>query len=436
VSEYKKKAALLLAAARQRGVDGGILLTNRWNIVHATGLFHSTTERPFACFLPADEEDAVFWFHPYLDVDLVQSWWCTRSFSYFEFPHGAGGDPNNGLLGQGETVDIYRWWGETLSELGYGGKTIGIDIGSAAELGLMPGWEERTSYDFFALTTPAPFRPSDGFFGQMARAMPDASFVDVHDIVVRQRALKDERETALAQRALDYASEIHAFAREYLCQRGPGMLDWELASTARLWGMHRIMQDVPSTGRPHDTAGIELRVTCRSGVATSYPHPNQLGWNRIRPGDAVQFETILYLGGCGGELFRAYLVAPWSQWQEKVWHVHTRSYEIQAEESFAGNTSANVAKAVHRHQIDGGCAHLVYHRPGHGQGAEGHQPPYHALGDFTVLRAGMHFSNEPGLYDIANGFGFNHGNMILVEQERGVQMGTAPATRDWGLLKL
>ncbi len=67
---------------------------------------------------------------------------------------------------------------------------------------------------------------------------------------------------------------------------------------------------------------------------------------------------------------------------------------------------------------------------------EGHQPPYQALGDYTVMRAGMHFSNEPGLYDPEHGFGFNHSDNILVAERKGLQMGTAPASREWCLLEL
>ncbi|MEK7847599.1 MAG: aminopeptidase P family protein, partial [Chloroflexota bacterium] len=69
---YQEKVGRIKGEARARGVDGGILLTNRWNIIYATGLFHSTTERPFACFLPMDQEGACIWLHPYLDEELVR----------------------------------------------------------------------------------------------------------------------------------------------------------------------------------------------------------------------------------------------------------------------------------------------------------------------------------------------------------------------------
>lgn len=437
LSWYKREIGEIKEEARSRGIDGGIFLTNRWNLIYATGLFHSTTERPFACFLPMDEEDACIWLHPYLDESLVQGWWCTESFSYFDHHHAPGARPNEGETTPGPTVNLFRWWGEVLSGLGYGDRTIGIDAGSMCELGILPGQEDAEHLDMFrGIHVPAPFRPSGGPFGLMAKAMPDAKFVDVYDILIRRRMVKDEMENALTQRAMDYWSEIHAFARNYLLERGPGILDWELANAATQWGMHRIMQDIPHRGLPHEAVGIEVRVGCRTGRVTAYPHPNQVRWARIERGDALQLAGVVRIGGYGGEQYRSFLIGPYSDYRERVWEVHTESYFIEAEKSYAGNTGARVAEAVHRHQVKNGCAHLIYHRPGHGEGMEGHQPPYHALGDHTVMKKGMHFSNEPGLYDPENGFGFNHGNNILVSDERGVQMGTAPTDKQWCLLNL
>src|SRR5919106_4323529 len=171
-------------------------------------------ERPFACFLPMDDDDGVVWFHPYLDAALVESWWCTQAWSYFDHHHAEGVWPSRGDVDQGETVDLYRWWGETLGELGYGGKTIGIDSGSQAELGLLPGWEKRERLDFFSVDVPEPTRPEHGPFGRMATALPESSFVDCYDILIRQRAVKDEAENRLGLRAMDLRWEIHPFARD------------------------------------------------------------------------------------------------------------------------------------------------------------------------------------------------------------------------------
>lgn len=436
MSWYKAKARQLKAEARERGVDGGILLTNRWNIIYASGLVHTGTERPFACFFPMDDDDGLIWFYPYLDDSLVRSWWYTDGYSYFDYHHSNGVRPDEGGAGQGRTVNIFTWWGETLARLGYGDKTIGVD-GGLSEIGIMPGHERAERLDMFSqIKMPPKYRPSGGAFGLVAAAMPGATFVDIHDILIRHRMVKDDTENALTQRAMDYFSEIHAFMRNYLMERRLGVTDWEVANAARLWGMDRIMRDITRDGNPHGAVGIEVNVSCRSGRVTAYPHPNQASFTRVEPGHAIQFAGVVRIGGYGGEQYRSFLVAPWTDWQEKVWDVHTRSYFIQAEESYEGNTCSNVAKAVHDYHIANGCAHLIYHRPGHGEGMEGHQPPYQALGDYTVMRRGMHFSNEPGLYDPANGFGYNHGNNILVAKGRGLQMGTAPCDREWCLLTL
>lgn len=436
-SWYKAKVRQLKTEAQARGIDGGIFLSNRWNVVYASGLLHSTTERPFACFFPMDADDAVIWFYPHLDEALVNSWWFTQGFSYFDFHHAQGSAPNHNVVTQGRTMSIHRWWGEKLAELGYGNKTIGIDSGGLAEIGILPGQENADRLDMSGpATTPGKFRPAGGAYGLMAAAMPGAHFVDLWDLLIRHRIIKDDMETALTQRAMDYWSEIHAFARNYIIEKGPGVRDWEVASAAVRWGMHRIMSDQKPSGYPHQATGIEVRVGCRAGRVTAYPHPNQLSWSPIQPGDAVQISGVVRVGGYGGEQYRSFLVAPWTAWQEKVWEVHTRSYYLQAEQAYAGNTCSNVARAVHDYQVANGCGHLIYHRPGHGAGMEGHQPPYHALGDYTVMRRGMHFANEPGLYDPENGFGYNHGNNILVAEKRGLQMGTAPCDREWCLLKL
>ncbi len=437
LSWYKAKIRELKSEARKRGVDSGLFLTRRWNIIYATGLFHSTTERPFACFLPMDDDDALIWLNPYLDQQLVNDWWTTRSSYYFDYHHARGAFPSRGEVIQGDTVNLYRWWGETLAELGYGGGTIGVDGNGLAEIGVLPGQDSAARLDMWGeIETPERKRPEDGAFGQMAAVMPDAGFVDINDIMIRSRIVKDEMENKLTQRAMDLWSEIHAFARNYLLERGTEAVDWEIANAVRLWGTARIMDDIPQTGVPHDAVGISVGVGCRTGLTTAYPHPNQMFWKKVEPGDALQISGVVRVGGYGGELYRSFLISPWTEWQERVWNVHTRCYEIQAEESYASNTCSNVAKAVHDYQVENGMEHLIYHRPGHGEGMEGHQPPYQALGDYTVMREGMHFSNEPGLYDPENGFGFNHSNNILVSRDVGLQMGTTPATREWCFLEL
>ena len=62
----------------------------------------------------------------------------------------------------------------------------------------------------------------------------------------------------------------------------------------------------------------------RCGVGTAYPHPNQMHYNKIQKGQALQIAGGVAIAGCGGELYRAFLLAPWTDHQKKVWTVVAR----------------------------------------------------------------------------------------------------------------
>src|SRR6266849_1219565 len=67
---HKQRAKLLQEKLAQDSQDG-ILLTDRWNIIYFTGLWHTTTERLVQVFLPTKGDPV--WFYGALDRDLVKT---------------------------------------------------------------------------------------------------------------------------------------------------------------------------------------------------------------------------------------------------------------------------------------------------------------------------------------------------------------------------
>jgi Xaa-Pro aminopeptidase len=182
--------------------------------------------------------------------------------------------------------------------------------------------------------------------------------------------------------------------------------------------------------------GIDLWFSCRAGVSTAYPHPNQFYYHQIERGDAIQISGWVHLGGYVGECYRALHTRPMTQLQQKVWQVHTDMTELQAELCRAGTRCNEIASRVLKLARDAGLERYVYHRPAHGIGMEGHQDPCLSLGDETVLEEGMLFSNEPGLYNPEGGWGYNHSNTILVGKDRGTILNSTPLTKDWCWLEI
>ncbi|MCH7716417.1 MAG: aminopeptidase P family protein [Gemmatimonadetes bacterium] len=406
---HKRTTQRLKERVSSLGVDA-ILLSSDQNQVYYTGCFRHSGERSTWVLFPVEEQDTVYWYSPGIDRDLITSWWSTENEYYFGYPHAEGGFPNRGQVVQGPSVDLFEWMLTGLGRRGLRGKTIGYD---------------RT-------LTPAELRT-------VRRILPGTRFVDIGAACLQMQIIKTPEELALLQRAYRYFDKIHAFARDYILERGTDATDFELGQALQAYGINLLMQDVRRDGRPHTAVGIESTSNyVRAGVASAYPHPNQFFHQKIARGQTVYVNTDIKLGGFGGECYRNYLIGPWTPAQEKMWEVVAESVRIQEEESAAGAVCSEIARRIHEHQVRNGMQDFIYHRPGHGQGQfyVGHQPPFIALGDQTVLQENMTFSMEPGLYDSANGIGINPSDNLRVTATKGVRFSSVPFSKEWSFLEI
>ena len=409
LSWYQAAAGRLRDRAAAAGTDA-VLLGSDPNLVYFTGCFRGSGERSTWALFPVDEKDSVYWYSPSIDRELITSWWCTENEYYFCYPHAAGGFPNLGQTSPGARVDLWEWVLEGLKKRGFGGKVIGVD----AEL-------------------------SPSRMKTFRRVLPRAECVDISSRCLQMRVIKTPEEIALTQRAYRYFDKIHAFARDYILERGTEATDFEIGQALQTYGINLMMKDVRRDGRPHSAVGMDVTAQyVRTGVATAYPHPNQFFHSRVRKGDALYVNTDVRLGGYGGECYRNYQLAPWTPGQEKMWQVVAECVQIQVEESRPGALCCDIAAKIHAHQVRSGLAECIFHRPAHGAGQnfEGHQPPFIALGDHTALEAGMMFSVEPGLYDAAQGFGINPSDCLLITESGSVLLSRVPYSREWSFLTL
>jgi Xaa-Pro aminopeptidase len=406
---HQQRARLLKERAAERGADAVLLSTDQ-NQVYFTGCFRRSGERSTWVLFPVEETDTVYWYSPAIDRDLVTSWWATENEYYFCYPHAEGGFPNRGELARGNRVDLFDWMLEGLKRRGLGDKTLGID-----------------------------FEPSSSQRESLARILPEAKLLEIGDICLEMQIRKMKEEIALAQRAYRYFDKIHAFARDYILERGTEATDFEVGQALQAYGIGLLMNDVVYDGRPHTAVGIEVTSHyVRTGKATAYPHPNQFFYSKIEKGAPVYVNTDILLGGLGGECYRNYLVAPFDPQHEKMWQVVADSALLLREEVRPGKTCSEVAYQIHDFQIQNGMQEFIYHRPCHGQGQfyVGHQPPFIALGDDSVIEPGMTFSVEPGLYDSERGIGVNPSDLLLVLEDATVFLSSIPFTREWGFLTL
>jgi Xaa-Pro aminopeptidase len=304
-------------------------------------------------------------------------------------------------------VDLLKWMLGCLATRGFGAATLGIDT----EI-----WPDKAS--------------------RMRQALPSATFRTVDDICLRMRQIKTSEEIALIQQAIDLQDHMLEFARAFILKRGTDVTDFDVRLETKRYATHLLMQWLKLDGRPHHGVGIDLWFGCRAGVTTAYPHPNQFFYRKIKRGDAIQLAGFVHMGGYVGEGYRALQTEPMTDLHRKMWQVHTEMTELQAELCKAGTRCNKVAAAVLKVARDAGLEKHIYHRPAHGTGMAGHQPPYLSLGDETILEDGMVLSNEPGLYNPGGGWGYNHSNAVLVGKDRGIILNKTPLTTEWCWLRI
>jgi Xaa-Pro aminopeptidase len=381
------------------------LVRDRLNTIYLTGYWHTTTERPEATFM--NREDTAPWYlYPGLDRDLVRSWWFGGGRMYFDFLHGEGAFPHEGAVQQGKTVDLFEFMLEGIREKGVQGSRIGID----GEL------------------YPSELEKAKGI-------LRGVEFVDVSDILMQMRHVKTAEELALWRRAYVYFDRAHCFARDYILTHGTDVTDFEVARATELWINDILYSELDlAGGQPHHGVGSEIGFGVRAGAVTGYPHPNQPYFNRIERGVALQVAGGARIGGYGHENYRPYIIADASggfdPGMQKLWEVTRHTCDMQRDLSIEGRTCSSVAWEIHRYQVEQGVQKFIYHRPAHGAGVEGHQSPYLSLGDHTMMRRNMCFSEEPGLYDPENGYGFNWSDTVVVGKKSGYRMSRVPYEKE------
>src|SRR5216684_2409177 len=207
---HKQRAKLLQEKLAQDGRDG-ILLTDRWNIIYFTGLWHTTTERLVQVFLPTKGEPV--WFYGALDRDLVKAWWNTESEMYFDFPHAEGAFPQDGKVQMGAKVDLNEWVFKALKKRGFAEKNL------VADTELTPSVQRKV-------------------VAVLGREMGSAG-----DACMNMRVHKTPQEQALTRRAYNYFNQMHAFARDMLLQHGTDLTDYDIAAAATKYGTDLLMAD-------------------------------------------------------------------------------------------------------------------------------------------------------------------------------------------------
>ncbi len=153
-----------------------------------------------------------------------------------------------------------------------------------------------------------------------------------------------------------------------------------------------------------------------SGPNSSMPHYS--GNERlIEEQDLVILDFGCVYGGYCSDTSRTVFIGEPTKEQRKVYEIVLEA-NIKAEEAAREGIRAEELDQIARKVItDAGYGQYFINRTGHGIGVEIHEEPYIKDGNKEVLKTGMAFSIEPGIY-IPGKFGMRVEDIVLIDGEK------------------
>ena len=344
-SFYSEVRGRLRARAETAELDG-LLLLAPGNVRYATGWHFSVNERPVGLWLSTSGASVLF--APLLELENALEVPGVEVRTYPEYP--------------GERPPVLWMLEEARRGSGTATNAIAVDTLDARLL--------------------AP-----------AEALIDR--VELVDHVLPERAIKTEAELALVREAARFADLV----LQRLLAEGVGILangGTEADLMADCTGHARSLLSAEH-GAAFQGTKMGITASVHSGPRAALPHGSVLP-RRPQIGEPIIAGIGCHLGGYHAESGVTLVYGEPSPKQRVVMTTMAESTAATVEALSSGLECSDVNEVALDVIRSAGFGDAIRHRIGHGMGVEGHEAPWLAPGDETVVTPGMVFSCEPGIY--------------------------------------
>jgi Xaa-Pro dipeptidase len=167
--------------------------------------------------------------------------------------------------------------------------------------------------------------------------------------------------------------------------------------------------------------GFRGEASIEVGEYSANPH-GSLTPQTIREGTMVVIDDGCTVEGYGSDITRSFVLGKPTDKMKKVFDIVHSAQKAAVDAVHPGAECQSIDAAARKVITDAGFGpdyKYFGHRLGHGIGMDGHEWPYLVRGNRTLLRTGMTFSDEPGIY-IPGEFGLRLEDDMQVTQDGGV----------------
>jgi D-alanyl-D-alanine dipeptidase len=227
---------------------------------------------------------------------------------------------------------------------------------------------------------------------------PEAPCIPAADLMARLREIKTAEELALMRSSAEVTDSVY---EQSLSQIREGMTELDL-------------QEI--IGAEYKKFGTKpaFAIVC-FGANSAIPH-HHVGESRLNRGDVIIMDIGCVLESYASDITRTVAFGSPNLEAFRVYDIVNAANKAAFAAGRPGVTCEAVDAAA-RSVIQGaGYGEYFIHRTGHGIGLSTHEPPYIVEGNKQELKAGMCFSDEPGIY-LPGRFGVRIENIVTVEAD-------------------
>jgi Xaa-Pro aminopeptidase len=160
------------------------------------------------------------------------------------------------------------------------------------------------------------------------------------------------------------------------------------------------------------------------GPNGAFPH-HQTGDRKLKEGDAVVIDIGGRKEGYPSDITRMAAIGRPPEGYEEVHAIVEKAVQAALQAARPGVKAMEVDAAARNVIAEAGFGEYFVHRTGHGIGIDGHEPPYITATSETMLREGMTFSIEPGIY-LPGRFGIRLEEIVILRKDGPEILSTLP----------
>lgn len=236
-------------------------------------------------------------------------------------------------------------------------------------------------------------------YRKMEKALPQAEFISLPELVSQLRSVKDESEIAIIRRAVEAADK--AFA-EVLQEPLIGQSEEEIALVLEF-----AMRKAGASGRSFD-------FIVASGWRGSLPH-GMASSKRTQKGEFLTMDFGAIVQGYCSDITRTVSLGEPDAKQREIYEVVLAAQKAGIDAVKPGLTGKEIDAAARKIITEAGYGEFFGHGLGHSVGLAIHEGPNFNTREERVIEPGMVITVEPGIY-IPDWGGVRIEDMILVTE--------------------